>query len=143
MNLIKKLAATALLATSLLATGCGQAQIGAVDVMKVMEEAPRVKTLMAEAETKAKEVQSNFEKEYTNKPDLTEEDVNKAQAELQRKLLGINQAYTSQIKNRLDVVLEEIAREKNLEVVISNAASDKMIYHGAIDVTDEVIKKMQ
>lgn len=143
MNLIKKLAATALLATSLLTMGCGNGQIASVDVMKVMEDAPRVKTLMAEAEAKAKEAQENFEKEYTNKPDLTEEDVQKAQVELQRKLSGINQAYTSQIKNRLDVVLEEIAREKNIDVVISNSAEDKMIFHGAIDVTDDVIKKMQ
>ena len=140
---IKKLAATVLMAASLLVSGCGQAQIGSVDVMKVMEEAPRVKTLMAEAEAKAKEVQDSYEKEYANKPDLTEEEVTKAQADLQRKLMGINQAYTSQIKNRLDVVLEEIAREKNIDVVISNAASDKMVFHGAIDVTDDVIKKMQ
>lgn len=143
MNLIKKLAATALLTVSLLVMGCGNGQIACVDVSKVMEEAPRVKTLMTEAETKAKEIQDNFEKEYANKPDLTQEDVAKAQAELQRKLEGINRAYTSQIKNRLDVVLEELAREKNLDVVISNAAQDKMIFHGAIDVTDEVIKKMQ
>ena len=143
MNVIKKIAAAALLASTMIFTGCGQAQIGSVDVMKVMDQAPRVKTLMAEAETKAKEAQESYEKEYVNKPGLTEEDVAKAQAELQRKLMGINQAYTSQIKNRLDVVLEEIAREKNIDVVISNAAEDKMIYYGAIDVTDEVIKKMQ
>lgn len=140
---IKKLAATALLATSLLMTGCGQAQIGSVDISKVMEQAPRVKTLMAEAEAKAKEAQDTFTKEYTNKPDLTEEDVTKAQAELQRKLLGINQAYTSQIKSRLDVVLDEIAREKNIDVVINNSADSKLIFRGAIDVTDDVIKKMQ
>ncbi len=143
MNLIKKLAATALLATSLLTMGCGSGQIASVDVSKVMEEAPRVKTLMDEAETKAKAVQADFEKEYANKPDLSQEEVAKAQMDLQRKLQGINQAYTSQIKNRLDVVLEEIAREKNLDVVISNSAQDKMIFHGAIDVTDDVIKKMQ
>ena len=143
MNLIKKLAATALLTASLLVMGCGNGQIASVDVNKVMEQAPRVKTLMDEAEGKAKEVQENFEKEYSNKPDLTQEDVAKAQMELQRKLEGINRAYTSQIKNRLDVVLEEIAREKNIDVVISNAAQDKMIFHGAIDVTDDVIKKMQ
>ncbi|MBR1646108.1 MAG: OmpH family outer membrane protein [Selenomonadaceae bacterium] len=143
MNLIKKLAATALLSASLLIMGCGNGQIASVDVSKIMEEAPRVKTLMTEAETKAKEIQDNFEKEYANKPGLTEEDVAKAQLELQRKLEGINRAYTSQIKNRLDVVLEEIAREKNIDVVISNSAQDKMIFHGAIDVTDEVIKKMQ
>ncbi|MBR3747818.1 MAG: OmpH family outer membrane protein [Selenomonadaceae bacterium] len=143
MNLIKKLAATALLSVSLLAMGCGNGQVASVDVSKVMENAPRVKTLMDEAETKAKAVQADFEKEYANKPDLTQEEVAKAQMDLQRKLQGINQAYTSQIKNRLDVVLEEIAREKNLDVVISNSAQDKMIFHGAIDVTDDVIKKMQ
>jgi Skp family chaperone for outer membrane proteins len=107
-----------------------------------MMEAPRVKTLMTEAEGKIKEVQEKFEQDYGNK-EMTEEETAKAQMEFHRKLEGINQAYATQIKSRMDVVIEEISREKNIDVVISNSADDKMIFHGAIDVTDDVIKKMQ
>ena len=143
MNIASKLAATALLATTLIFTGCGQAQIGSVDVEKVMNDAPRVKTLMAEAEGKAKDAQQKFEQDAAANPNRSEEETAKAQMEFQRKLEGINQAYVTQIKSRMDVVIDEIAREKNIDVVINNSANDKLIFKGAIDVTDEVIKKMQ
>ena len=143
MNLTKKLAATALLAASLILTGCGQSQIGSVDVDKVMAEAPRVKTLLAEAEGKIKEAEQKFQEDYANKDNMSEEDLAKVQMDFQRKLEGINQAYASQIRNRMDVVVEEISREKNIDVVINNSAEERVIFHGNIDITDDVIKKMQ
>ena len=142
MNFAKKMAAAVIFASSLILTGCGQTQIGSVDVEKVMLEAPRVKTLMTEADGKIKELEEKFQQEYGNK-EMTEEENVKAQMEFQRKLEGINQAYATQIKSRMDVVIEEISREKNIDVVISNSADDRMIFQGAIDVTDDVIKKMQ
>ena len=142
MNLTKKLAAVALLSSSLILTGCGQAQIGSIDVDKVMTEAPRVKTLMTEAEGKIKEAQEKFQKDYEGK-ELSEEDSVKLQMDFQRKLEGINQGYASQIKSRMDVVINEIAQEKNIDVVLSNSKNDKTIFKGAIDITNDVIKKMQ
>ena len=142
MNSIKKLAAAVILASSLILTGCGQAQIGSVDIDKVMAEAPRVKTLMAEAEGKIKDTQEKFQQDYGDK-EMTEEEAAKAQMEFQRKLEGINQAYATQIRSRMDVVIEEISREKNIDVVISNSPDDRLIFQGAVDVTDDVIKKMQ
>ena len=142
MSLAKKLAAVALLASSLILTGCGQGQIGSVDVDKVMAEAPRVKTLLTEAEGKIKEAQEKFQKDYGDK-ELSEEDAVKLQMEFQRKLEGINQGYASQIRSRMDVVINEVAQEKNIDVVLSNSKDDKTIFQGAIDITDDVIKKMQ
>ena len=75
MNFAKKLAAVALLTSSLILTGCGQAQVGSVDVEKVMLEAPRVKTLMTEADGKIKETEEKFQQEYGNK-EMTEEEAN-------------------------------------------------------------------
>lgn len=143
MNIAKRLAAVALFAVTLVFGGCGQGQIGAVDVDKIMADAPRVKTLMAEAEGKVKEAQQKFEQDAAAKPDMTEEETAKLQTEFQRKLEGINQAYATQIRSRMDVVIEEISREKNIDVVINNSADDKLIFQGAVDITDEVIKKMQ
>ena len=142
MNVAKKLAAVALLASSLLITGCGAGQIGSVDVEKVMQEAPRVKTLMMEAEIKVKDIQDKFQQEYGDK-EMTEEESAKAQMEFQRKLEGINQAYATQIKSRMDVVIEEISHEKNIDVVVRNPEDQKILFQGGIDITDDVIKKMQ
>ncbi|MBR0102953.1 MAG: OmpH family outer membrane protein [Selenomonadaceae bacterium] len=142
MNVGKKLAAVALLASSLIIAGCGEGQIGAVDVEKVMAEAPRVKTLMTEAQGKVTEAQQKFEQDTANK-ELTDEEAMKIQSDFQRKLEGINQAYASQIKSRMDVVIDEISREKNIDVVVNNSEQQKLIFHGAIDITQDVINKMQ
>ena len=142
MNVAKKLAAVALLASSLLIAGCGESQIGAVDVTKVMMDAPRVKTLMEEAQTKITAEQQKFEQENSGK-ELTDEESLKAQMDFQRKLESINQAYAAQIKSRMDVVIEEISRQKNIDVVINNSEDQKLIFHGAIDITQDVINKMQ
>lgn len=142
MNWIKRLAAVALFASSLILTGCGQSQIGSVDVDRVMAEAPRVKTLMAEAEGKMKEAQEKFQQDSASK-ELSEEEAMRLQMEFQRKIQGINQGYASQIRSRMDVVINEISQEKNIDVVLSNSKNDKTIFRGAIDITDDVIKKMQ
>jgi len=142
MNVGKKLATVALLASSLMITGCGEGQIGAVDVEKVMAEAPRVKTLMEEAKGKVTEAQQKFEQDNANK-EMTDEEAAKVQMDFQRKLENINQGYAMQIKSRMDVVVGEVAREKNIDVVISNSEDQKVIFHGAIDITQDVINKMQ
>ena len=143
MNFAKKFAAVALFALSLVFTGCGQGQIGHVNINKIMEEAPRVKTLMTEAETKITEAQQKFQQDTAANPNMSEEDAKKLREDFQRKLVGINQAYTSQIKSRMDVVIEEISRQKNIDVVIADAPDQKVLVQGGIDITDEVIKKMQ
>ena len=142
MNFIKRLAAVALVASSLIITGCGEGQIGSVDVSKVMTEAPRVKKLMEEAQGKVTAEQQKFEQENAGK-ELSDEEALKVQMDFQRKLESINQAYAAQIKSRMDVVIEEISREKNLDVVINNSSEQKILFKGGIDVTQDVINKMQ
>lgn len=143
MNFAKKFAAVALLATSLVFTGCGQDQIGYVDINKVMEEAPRVKTIMADAETKMKEAEQKFEQERAAKPDMSQEDLAKMQMDFQRKISGINQAAASQIQSRVNVVVGEISQSKNIGVVIANSPDQKVLFQGGIDITQDVINKMQ
>ncbi|MBQ3452435.1 MAG: OmpH family outer membrane protein [Selenomonadaceae bacterium] len=142
MNIAKKMAAVALLASSLMIAGCGEGQIGSVDVEKVMTDAPRVKTLMEEAQGKITAEQKKFEQENANKQ-MTDEEALKAQMDFQRKLENINQGYATQIKSRIDVVVSEIAREKNIDVVINNSKNQKLIFHGTMDITQDVINKMQ
>ncbi|MBR7024764.1 MAG: OmpH family outer membrane protein [Selenomonadaceae bacterium] len=142
MNFAKKLAAVALLASSLLIAGCGAGQIASVDVEKIMAEAPRVKKLMEEAQSKVTAEQQKFEQENAGK-ELSDEEALKVQMDFQRKLESINQAYATQIKSRMDVVIEEISREKNIDVVVNNSEDQKILFKGGIDITQDVINKMQ
>ena len=143
MNFVKKLAAVALLATTMLFTGCGESQIGCVDKSKVMADSPRAKKAIEEAKAEVDKIVQEFDAKYANNDDVSEEDAAKAQIELQRNLQKINQKYSAQLESRLQVVVAEIAQSKNIDVVISNTTEQKLIHLGAIDITDEVIQKMQ
>ena len=97
---------------------------------------------MEEAQGKVTAEQQKFEQENAGK-ELSEEEAFKVQMDFQRKLESINQAYAAQIKSRMDVVIEEISREKNIDVVINNSSEQKILFQGGIDITQDVINKMQ
>ena len=143
MNFAKKLAAAALIASSLVFTGCGQGQIGCVDKDKVMSESPRAKAVTAEAKAEIDKIIASFDEKYPNKDSLSEEDAAKAQSELQRELQKINQKYTAQLESRFTVVVAEIANSKNIDVVIANGDNQKLLIQGGVDITNDVISKMQ
>ncbi len=134
----------ALIVATFLMTGCGsEANVGVIDVEKVMTDAPQIKAIMDEGAKKMADVQTEAAAEFENNPDWTEEEIAKAQADMQRKIMGIDQAYATQFKYKLNEVLAGIAQEKNLDVVIDSSEERPLILKGGIDVTDEVIKKLQ
>lgn len=143
MKLPKKLLTAALLVASLFVTGCGsQINIGYVNGEKVME-APQIKAVIEEGEKKAEEIQNEAQTTLESHPDWTEEEQNQALMELQRKIIGINQAYSTQLKYKFDEALSTIAQEKKLDVVIDSSENQPIVLMGGIDVTDEVVKKLQ
>lgn len=143
MKFASKLAATALVAVSLMFTGCGEGQVGCVDKTKVMTDSPRAKTATEEAKAEVDKIVAAFEQKYPNQSEMSEEDVAKAQVELQRDLQKVQQKYSVQLESRFSVVVAEIANSKNIDVVIENSDGQKILFQGGIDITDEVIQKMQ
>lgn len=143
MKFASKLAATALVAVSLMFTGCGEGQIGCVDKTKVMTDSPRAKAATEEAKAEVDKIIAAFEQKYPNQSEMSEEDAAKAQMELQRDLQKVQQKYSVQLENRFSVVVAEIANSKNIDVVIENSDVQKILFQGGVDITDEVIQKMQ
>ncbi len=143
MNFAKKFAAAALIVSSLMFTGCGQGQIGCVDKNKVMAESPRAKAVTEEAKAEIDKAVAAFDEKYPNKESMSEEDAAKAQQELQRELQKIQQKYSAHLESRFNVVVAEVANSKDIDVVIANPANQKLLHQGGIDITDEVISKMQ
>ena len=144
MKLPKKLMTAALLVASLFMTGCGsQVNIGYVDGEKIMNESPQIKAVLEEGEKKAEEIQNEAIKTLEDNPDWTEEEKTKALSDLQRKLQGINQAYATQLKYKFDEAIAGIAAEKKLDVVVDSSENQKIILMGGVDVTNEVIQKLQ
>lgn len=142
MDLSRKIKAGILIAATLAFTGCGSVNIGYVDGSKVMSEAPQIKSIMDEGAKKVEEIQQEAAALQDN-PDLTEEELSKAQADIQRKLIGINQAYATQLQHKINETLAGIAQEKKLDVVVDSSESQPIVLEGGVDVTAEVIQKLQ
>ena len=144
MKLPKKVMTAALLTASLFMTGCGsQVNIGYVDGGKIMDDSPQIQTVIKEGQKKAEELQNETIAALESNPDWTDEEKAKAINELQRKLDGINQAYSTQLKYKFDEVMAGIAEQKKLDVIIDSSESQKIIFVGGVDVTNEVIQKLQ
>ena len=149
MKLRKK--STALLVTAfasmMLMSGCGQAKLGYIDGDRVSKEAPQISTLVEEGNQKLQDEQTKAEQELQQKmkenPNMSQEDAQKAQMDAQRKLQGLNQSYALQLRQKLDVALGAVAKNRKLDAVVNNSKEQPIAITGAVDVTDDVIKQLQ
>ena len=140
-------AVLAAMAATLLLSGCGQAKIGYIDGARVTKEAPQIKAIVDEGNQKLeeaqKEAEDDFKKKTEENPNMSSEDAQKLQSDAQRKLQGLNQSYALQLRQRLDVALGEVSKEKKLDAIVNNSEEQPTAVSGAIDITDEVISKLQ
>ena len=146
MKLTKKSRALLLLgvAAMLVMSGCGKAKIGYIDGDRIMKEAPQIQSLVEEGNAKIQQAQEDAEKDLAEKKGtMSDEDFQKAQADARRKVAGLNQSYSVQLKQKLDAALADIAKEKKLDAVVDNQAQQKVVIEGGIDVTDDAINKLQ
>ena len=144
MNYLNKAAAAVLLTSSFFAAGCGQVHIGTVDSTRVQTEAPQIKAVIDEANAKLMEAQQEVQARFEASPNMTTEEAQQLQMETQRKMAGLNQMYTIQLQQKLDVAVQDIVKEKKLDIVLdSGTKKQPSVLTGGVDITDEVIGKLQ
>ena len=78
---------------------------------------------------------------YADAQTLT--DAQKTQAEAQRKMASLNQSYQMQLQQKVSAALQDIAKEKKLDVVVDSEKEQPTALMGCVDVTDDVIAKLQ
>ena len=129
---------TLVLSTGLLA-GCGNEKpsaIGIVDMQKVMTENGKIKEMQEQLNKKAQEITTTLEKERaTLKPEEFQQKEQLAYAEFMK----MKQEFESKIQLQIQTVLEGIAKEKKLGAVIYKNG----LAWGGIDITEDVLKKLQ
>lgn len=149
MKLRKKTAAAAIMALlcATLASGCGQTRIGYIDGERVAKEAPQISSLVEEGNQKIQEAQAKageeLQKKMQENPNMSQEDMQKAQVDSQRKIQGLNQSYSLQLRQKMDVALAAVSKEKKLDAVVNNSTDQPVAITGAVDVTDDVIAQLQ
>ncbi|MCI1821055.1 MAG: OmpH family outer membrane protein [Megasphaera sp.] len=117
--------------------GCGGAdKMGVVDMTRVSKEAPQAQQL----QQKLKDKQDAVEKELNEaKKTMSAEDYQKKQQQSQQELQIFGSSMQQQFVHDVQSKLGEIAKEKNIGTIVYTEAVQK----GGIDVTDDLIKKMQ
>ena len=149
MKLRKRTASAMIMALlcATLASGCGQTKIGYINGERVSKEAPQITSLIEEGNQKIEEAQTQagqeLQKKMQENPNMSQEELQKAQLDSQRKLQGLNQSYALQLRQKMDVALAEVSKEKKLDAVVNNSVDQPVAVTGAVDVTDDVIAKLQ
>ena len=141
---MKKIIAAVVLAVStIFATGCGSEEnIGYINQSRIMTEAPQINAILEEGAKKADEIEAEAKAELDANPNMSDEERNKKNEEFQRKMIGIQQSYATQIQQKLDSALADICNSKNVSVVMDNSGV-KVLVNGGIDLTDDVINKLK
>ena len=122
---------------SLLAAGCSgkTATVGVVDMEKVMKESPKVKNLQEQLTTKGKAIQDELDNDQKA---LSKEDFDKKQQAKYGEFMQLRQDLESQVEASMKQSMEEVAKEKNLGAILFKQG----VAQGGVDVTDDVLKKM-
>jgi len=125
------------LAAALL-TGCSTQpqKIGVVDIQKVMTESPKMKKMQEELNVKAKELTTSLEQEQKTLPPA---EFQKKQEAAYGDFMKMKQDMEDQVETMVKGHLEQIAKEKNLGAVLFKTN----VAQGGVDVTEDLMKKMQ
>ena len=137
MKTLRYLVAISMVIMAVVVSGCGQNKnVGVIDVEKVVTESPKIKVMNEELMAKHKEIE---EKLNTDKTTLSEADFNNAKQATDAEFTALRKDLSGKMETEIKTNLEKIAKEKNLSVIIKK----NVAVQGGVDVTDEMIAKLQ
>lgn len=156
MKLKKKSICTLLMAgiIAMLVSGCSDTKLGYIDTERVMKESPQLQqTAKAAEDAYAQKAQEITEKLEKGKSSMSDEDYQKAVLQGRSELAVVQAPYSAQMKTLVDTAMADIAKTKDLSAIVEKdhitsnqfgqAQKAEIVIQGGIDVTDELIKKLQ
>lgn len=116
-------------------TGClGQTKIGVIDVNEIIAKSSTAKKYQEQLSAKGKELTQRLQSSK-----LAGEEKQKEQQQAYNEFIQTKQDLESKLDQEIKAGVEKVAKEKNLQAVLFK----KDVRYGGIDITQEVIKKMQ
>ena len=124
---------------------CGKVNVGYVDQNRIQNEAPQIKASIEEMQGKMTEVQKEAEQKLqeASSSGASDEDMQKLQQQMQMKAAGVQQQYAIQIKAKVDAAMDDIVKAKKLDTVVNSNGKDGVVVSGGVDITEDVIQKLQ
>ena len=138
-------AVMSVLCAAALFAGCGKVNVGYVDQNRIQNEAPQIKASIEEMQGKMTEVQKEAEQKLqeASSSGASDEDMQKLQQQMQMKAAGVQQQYAIQIKAKVDAAMDDIVKAKKLDTVVNSNGKDGVVVSGGVDITEDVIQKLQ
>ncbi len=130
----------------LFAGGCAgerKAAIGYFNSDRIDQEAPQIKAIEEEARKKLETLQQEAMDVMMKQGEMTPEEFQAAQQEQMIKLQTASQQYQMQIRQKIDVALDEICKAKKIDAVLQNSSLEKSVILGGVDLTDDLIEKLK
>ena len=133
------------LCAAALFAGCGKVNVGYVDQNRIQNEAPQIKASIEEMQGKMTEVQKEAEQKLqeASSSGASDEDMQKLQQQMHMKAAGVQQQYAIQIKAKVDAAMDDIVKAKKLDTVVNSNGKDGVVVSGGVDITEDVIQKLQ
>ena len=139
-------ASVGLLLAAVLSSGCigeKQPNIAYFNAERIDQEAAQIKAIEEEANAKMAALQKEFLELEAKAATMSPEEMARAQQEQMAKMQAASQQYQMQIRQKVDVALDEIAKEKKLDAVVQNSSLEKTIILGGTDITEDLIQKLK
>ena len=131
-----KLACVGMIALSSIFAGCGsEHKVAVIDYQK-LEKSPKIQSIQQEIKDKDKEIQIRLSDDSAK--GLSDEEMQKKVQSAQQERMIFIQSKENQIKSLVESQAGVIAKEKNIGIVMNKMA----VPSGAIDITDEVLAKI-
>lgn len=122
---------------TLLVAGCGsEPQFGVLDGQRVMAESPKIQAIQQELQTKGEAMQEQLRKDQRS---MSAAQFAQKQKETMQEFMVIRKGLETQLEATMETATSEVAAEKKLNLILYKQG----VAQGGIDVTDDVIKKLQ
>lgn len=134
----KKLACVGLLAVAAVFSGCGsENKVAVIDYQKLESESTKIKGIEDEITNKDKEIRDRLNQD--SQSGLSDEDMQKKVQSAQQERMIFMQSKQKQIQSMVETQAGVVAKEKNIGIVMHKRA----VPTGAVDITDEVLAKIE
>ena len=130
-TILRKLACIGLLMAAAAVSACGSAnKVAVVDVQKVQQDSAKIQAIQKEITDKNAEIQNRLTTD--SQAGLSDEDMQK------KERMIFVQSKQKQIQSMVETQSAAVAKEKNIGIVMHK----RVVPAGAVDITDEVLKKL-
>ena len=156
MNLNKKSICALLMVgiITIFVSGCSNTKMGVVDTERIMKESPQIQTMTkSQTEQYTQKQKELTEKLKNDKANMSDEDYQKSFNAAKAELGAMEDQFNSELKTTIDKAMADVSKEKNLSAVVmkdlvqtnqmGQSTKEEFVIQGGIDVTDDLIKKLQ